>query len=1018
MYHIRDVLYEMSIKINHLCVPANKNVLMLTQKEIRPLYDKLTKMVSHSNSLRQLFSNNNFYSLMKDMDRINNKIEELFRLETSLENIQEKLKFEAKNKEYVITNVFINSNQSLIKIIHSIQTIEKKISECQLRIKENNLQQYHHVVNQMILLISFFSMLLIFSFLLRYHFEKNIIANQAEGKDASARLKSSVNRKLIFSAIFLLIISLSFNALLTLGSLEKLYVESTVSQYRIIGTDLQRNIDRSLRYGKRIDKFVGMDRILSETKYSLTTKYLKGQARIQWKDIDLNVAIALPDWKIIYSTDKNMIDTQMPKAARVDYTDKIKENASKTLSDWTEYKDRYYITLPVKGGESKDWAGTVIIDFNDTQIKAFLKNIFVNNMKMIGAILMIGSLLLIISLTFIVYRSKNNLPRILISIVMLIIIGISQAVFSLINSYEFKKFYLQINIQKSEIMTKMLKEDIDYLLSKGVKIHKLVKMENLMKEVIDVSPELKDISIFDSNDKILHLANKDMAIDFNRSPIELQKIDLSQSDNDPEFQLKKKLIKVTDSESTQPVYKGTIITNISKAALFDKIFEIRIDSATVFIISILFMVELLIMIFRIIRSSSQTEAKKTKIEFSDIRPVTFIFFFAFDLCISFLPLYMEQLYVPMFGLSKDIVLSLPIAGEMFFAGITSIIVGWLLDRVNWHLPFLYGLIICSIGSFYSWLSPDAYHLLFARCFTGIGYGLSFMAGQGFVVTYTDNKTKTQGLTQLFAGLMAGSICGGAAGAMIADRIGFAPIFFISAVLLIVTVLYTLYFMRGGFQKKVVKKITEEQGVVKEKQGLLLLKFIFNRNIASLLILGILPTAFSIVGFINFFYPVYLNRLGETQSNIGRIYMIYGLCLIYIAPMLSKFVDRSDNKKLFIVITGMIGGLAFTTFYFMGGLWATVVTVLLLGVSSSFDASRTYALNLNITKTLGEGTAMGIFNLAEKIGQVVGPIIFGLFFITASLNNTMAAFGAIYIIITLLFLFTAQSDKKLKRLERG
>ncbi|ETR74260.1 MAG: inner membrane transport protein (PmrA-like protein) [Candidatus Magnetoglobus multicellularis str. Araruama] len=602
---------------------------------------------------------------------------------------------------------------------------------------------------------------------------------------------------------------------------------------------------------------------------------------------------------------------------------------------------------------------------------------------------------------------------------MLSIIGISQAVFSLINSSQFKEFYLQINIQKAEIMTAMLKEDIDYLLGKGVKIHKLVKMENMLKEVIDVSPELKDISIYDSRNDILHLANKEDAIDFVRSQQNEIKIDQAHSEMDPDFQLKKKLIKtVEDQDAEQSIVEGSIITNISKTVLFDKIFEIRIDSATVLIISFLFMVELLIMIFRIIQSSARTDQSTSKIEFADIRPVTFIFFFSFDLCISFLPLYMEQLYVPMFGLSKDLVLSLPISGEMLFAGITTIIAGWLLDRINWHLPFIYGLVICSIGSFYSWLSPDAYHLLFSRCLTGIGYGLSFMAAQGFVISYTDNKTKTQGLTQLFAGLMAGSICGGAAGAMIADRIGYAPIFFISGILIVVTILYTLYFMRAGFKKKVVQKKTGEESVEKDNKGLkLIFKFIFNRNILSLLILGILPTAFSIVGFINFFYPVYLNRLGETQSNIGRIYMIYGLCLIYIAPLLSKFVDRSDNKKLFIVLTGLIGGIAFTSFYFAAGIWATMITVLLLGISSSFDASRTYALNLKITKTLGEGVAMGIFNLAEKIGQVIGPLIFGLFFITTSVNNTMAAFGVIYIIITILFLLTAQSDKKIKKQNR-
>jgi len=1015
LYYINELVYELRIKIDTHLTSNNKNGSASIKNEIRPIYKKLNNSISHSSgTVKKIFSQYNYYNLMDEINHINKKIEQFLELKSELDHTLVKLRFESKNKEFVITNTFINTSQSMKKIIRSIQAIEKNIRECKSKINTQHNLQYEAFTNQWMLLVSIFSILLICSFLLKYSYEKTLLAAKAGQRDVSAsKLKASINRKLILSAILLLIISLSFNALLTLGSLEKLYVESTVSQYQIIGSDLQRNIDRSLRYGKKLNKFVRMDKMLADTQYSLTTKYLKGQARTQWKDIDLNVSIALPDWNVIYSSNKNFIGKQIPETAQMDYSEIIKEDNTKNKSNWTEYKNRYYITLPVNAGESKEWAGTVVIDFNDTQIRRFLKEIFVNNMKMIAAILVIGSIFLVISLIYIVRRSKNELPKILISVIMLLIIGISQAVFSLINSSQFKDFYLKINIQKAEIMTAMLKEDVDYLLRKGVKIHKLVKMENMLKDVIDVSPELQDISIYDSNNDILHLANKEKAIDFVRSQQDAKGINQVHFEMDPNFQLKKKLIKTfEDTDADQSIVKGTIITNISKKALFDKIFEIRIDSATVLIISFLFMVELLIMIFRIIRSSS-SDQKTSKIEFSDIRPVTFIFFFSFDLCISFLPLHMEKLYVPMFGLSKDIVLSLPISGEMFFAGITAIITGWLLDRINWHLPFIYGLLICSIGSFYSWLSPDAYHLLFSRCLAGIGYGLSFMAAQGFVVSYTDNKTKTQGLTQLFAGLMAGSICGGSAGAMIADRIGYAPIFFISGLLIVITVLYTLYFMRAGFKKKAVKKQIEESAEKESKGFMLILKFIFNRNIISLLLLGILPTAFSIVGFINFFYPVYLNRLGETQSNIGRIYMIYGLCLIYIAPFLSKFVDQSDNKKLFIVITGLIGGLAFTSFYFTEGFWATVITVLLLGISSSFDASRTYALNLKITKTLGEGVAMGIFNLAEKLGQVIGPLIFGLFFITISVNNTMAAFGIIYIIITILFMVTAQSDKKIK-----
>ncbi|ETR74259.1 MAG: hypothetical protein OMM_00323 [Candidatus Magnetoglobus multicellularis str. Araruama] len=412
LQNIHDWVYELRMKIATHLTPNNKNASALIKNEISPLYKKLNNSIlQSSNTVKRIFSQSNYYNLMDDMNLINKQIEQFCKLKSELDNTQVKIRFESKNKEYVITSSFINTNESLIKILRYIQVIEKNIQHCQSEIKEQHVQQYEIFANQMLLLATIFSILLICALLLRFYFEKKVLAATAQKDVSASKLKASINRKLILSAIFLLIISLSFNALLTLGSLEKLYVESTVSQYQIIGSDLQRNIDRSLRYGKKIDKFVRMNKILSDTQYSLTTKYLKGQARKQWQDIDLNVSIALPNWTMIYSTNTDFIGKRIPDSAQKDYTEIIKQVDSKNKSNWTEYKNRYYITLPVKAGESKKWAGTVVIDFNDTQIRSFLKDIFINNMKMIAGILIIGSIFLVISLNFLLTDQRINYPK-------------------------------------------------------------------------------------------------------------------------------------------------------------------------------------------------------------------------------------------------------------------------------------------------------------------------------------------------------------------------------------------------------------------------------------------------------------------------------------------------------------------------------------------------------------------------------------------------------------------------------
>jgi predicted MFS family arabinose efflux permease len=308
------------------------------------------------------------------------------------------------------------------------------------------------------------------------------------------------------------------------------------------------------------------------------------------------------------------------------------------------------------------------------------------------------------------------------------------------------------------------------------------------------------------------------------------------------------------------------------------------------------------------------------------------------------------------------------------------------------------------------MAPDALHFIISRGVVGIGYGFSFMAAQGFVISYTDEKTKAQGLTQLFAGLFAGSICGGAAGAMLAERIGYQPVFFVGAVIVVLVMLYTISFMRGAIEKPSQRIGVKLAHPIKIRQ---IVRFLFNRNVLSLILFSSFPAAMALIGFIHYFCPLYLNRIGASQSNIGRVYMVYGICLIYLAPFISKYVDASNNKKSYIILAGLLGSLAFTSFYFLGGIIAAAFAIMMLGLAASFGSGsqNAYMLKLSVTHELGQGKAMGMYRSANRVGQVVGPMIFGGLIITRDLNEGITYFGAVYLLATIFFFIIAQKDQK-------
>jgi len=82
----------------------------------------------------------------------------------------------------------------------------------------------------------------------------------------------SLKAKIFAGAFLTLLLALGFNAMLTLSKLEKLYAESIVSRFLVVGQDLRRSLERSLRLGKSLEKFVGMEPLLDKVRLDLLSE--------------------------------------------------------------------------------------------------------------------------------------------------------------------------------------------------------------------------------------------------------------------------------------------------------------------------------------------------------------------------------------------------------------------------------------------------------------------------------------------------------------------------------------------------------------------------------------------------------------------------------------------------------------------------------------------------------------------------------------------------------------------------
>ncbi|MFT6984450.1 MAG: putative MFS family arabinose efflux permease [Psychromonas sp.] len=424
-----------------------------------------------------------------------------------------------------------------------------------------------------------------------------------------------------------------------------------------------------------------------------------------------------------------------------------------------------------------------------------------------------------------------------------------------------------------------------------------------------------------------------------------------------------------------------------------------------------------VLLSRLTARAKRTLPQKEAVDYRLMRPAIFVFLFGIDLSMAFIPLYMGKMEQDFFGLSQNVLMGLPISVEFFCVGVAILLAGVWFDRRGWQEPFYAGLALATLGALYSWMAPDALHFILSRGLVGLGYGLVQLSSHGFVIRNTDKSTKAQGMAHLAAGLYAGSICGAATGAVMAEHFGYEVVFLSGALIIISVVLYSLLIL--GYPATTPSKT--ETVPVKHAGKSVLRRFLLDKRVLAAIFFSSMPASIAVVGFLNYFSPVYLDRQGISESTIGQVLMLFGVCLAVLGPRVGRLIDATENKQQLVLFGSLLGAAAFLTFSIWDGLLATIIAILLLGLSNCLvlSAQSVFLLKLDITQQLGEGKAMGIFRSTSRIGQMLGPIIFAWLFLFEDVRIGITYLGLAYIVMALVFIWlTGRDVDHLQQIQEG
>lgn len=742
--------------------------------------------------------------------------------------------------------------------------------------------------------------------------------------------------------IAILLCSLLLYDALLYSSLRTATREGTQASASVAATALKSRMTMGIRFGKKLETYHDVYRLLTSVGQAadmpLAVLDARGRALNHWGRFPL-----LPD-----------ISDRLPQTNR------------ETI---LALKDGELLLAPVTDRDERI-VGHIAVWMPSRNLDATLRDIFRQQLIFQGGLALAGILLLPLCLGL---RRSGGMPRNLcIAVFLLLMLGNGTLALHTVS-----RQYTQGLRSDAAHTGAILTEDLNRLLLVGVSLDDASRLSAYLTRAATAHGEELVLDVIAPSGKVFASSHA--------APPEL----LPHGEEFPLLELSSSFSVSGDS----PEQGWKLRASLTRAPWLEQLTAHGLDILTLVAISLIFMVEMFLLLSRSLEArlqgTTQTHAHRSAL----FRPLMFVFVLAMDMTISFIPLRMAELTTSGM-LPRDVLLGLPISAEMGMTGLSVLIAGTWIKRRGARPPLVTGIICMALGYLASMLAWNPWLFIAARALVGLGYGLSLLTAQAYTVR--DGK-----LADMFAGVYAGSLCGSALGAMLAERLGYGPVFVISAVILACLVIVPLRLLRGreedhdSREEAPAAKLTLPQ----------IRRLLADRRFLAFILLALLPSALLCVGFLNYFLPVFLKQADVAQSNIGRIYMLNCLIVIYSGPLFARLVGNSPHKGPLLFWAGILSALSVACFYFLPPLPASVAGSILLGLATGLNipAQSEFLLELDIARAIGVDQTMSLLDALQRVGQVSGPVCVGAVMAVMSVDDAARWAGIILAVISLLFL---------------
>ncbi|MEM8551737.1 MAG: MFS transporter [Pseudomonadota bacterium] len=352
-----------------------------------------------------------------------------------------------------------------------------------------------------------------------------------------------------------------------------------------------------------------------------------------------------------------------------------------------------------------------------------------------------------------------------------------------------------------------------------------------------------------------------------------------------------------------------------------------------------------------------------------VRAPVFLFFFAEEMTRPFLPTFIARQATPVFGLSIELVIALPIVVFMAIVALSQPWLNTLTERVGRGRGMHVGAVLAAFGYIGTAFAETYAGVVGFRALTAVGFAAVFVAAQGFIVDRTEAGLRARGIGIFVSAIMAAMLCGPPIGGILSDRLGDTTAFTICAVMALLAALTAIVALpsdRKGQADTATRSVRLSDFVALLRVPLM----------AALILGCALPAKMLLIGLCFYLLPLALASQFEPAA-IGRVLMLYGLAMLVVVPLISRLSDGAGRRVPFVIAGGLLSATAVGHLWIWPEPWGAALTVLQIGVGQGLSTTPQSALvgeiGRRLAPHLSEGGIYGVFRLVERLGTALGPL---------------------------------------------